>query len=61
MQTVDNNQISFMKKPVEGSDIKLHVLGKVQTVQVLKVHPFGTLDIMTAAGNCYRVSGLSFL
>ncbi len=61
MQTVDNNQISFMKKPVAGSSIQLHVHGKIQTVKVLAVHPFGTIDIETESGNCYRITGLSFL
>ena len=61
MQTVDTNQIGFMKKPVAGSTIKMHVRGKVQTVKVLAVHPFGTLDIETESGHCFRVTGLSFI
>jgi hypothetical protein len=50
-----------MKKPIIGQKIKLSVYGALQTVTVLAVHPFGTIDIETATGACFRITGLSFI
>ncbi len=50
-----------MTKPTVGQKIKLHVYGRLQTVTVLAVHKFGTVDVETESGACYRVSGLSFI
>jgi hypothetical protein len=55
------NQINFIKTPKAGDIKKMHIFGKIQTVTILAVHAFGTLDIETASGNCYRVSGFSFI
>jgi hypothetical protein len=48
-------------KPALGQKIKIHVYGRLQTVTVLAVHKFGTVDVETESGACYRVSGLSFI
>ena len=50
-----------MQKPTVGQKIKLHVYGRLQTVTVLAVHKFGTMDVETESGACFRVSGLSFI
>jgi len=50
-----------MTKPTVGQKIKINVYGRLQTVTVLAVHKFGTIDVETEAGACYRVSGLSFI
>jgi hypothetical protein len=50
-----------MIKPTVGQKIKIHVYGRLQTVTVLAVHKFGTIDVETESGACYRVSGLSFI
>lgn len=50
-----------MSKPIVGQKIKMSVFGKLQTVTVLAVHKFGTIDIETATGACFRVTGLSFI
>jgi hypothetical protein len=49
-----------MTKPIIGQKVQMHVFGKLQTVTILAVHPFGTVDIETASGACYRITGLSF-
>jgi len=61
MQTHDNGQIQFMRKPIVGETRKLHIFGKVQQVTILAVHQFGTIDVEVESGQCYRISGLSFL
>ena len=48
-------------KPTIGQKIKIHVYGRLQTVTVLAVHKFGTVDVETESGACFRVSGLSFI
>jgi len=48
-------------KPTIGQKIKINVYGRLQTVTVLAVYKFGTIDIETESGACYRVSGLSFI
>jgi hypothetical protein len=50
-----------MQKPTIGQKIEIPVYGKLQTVTVLAVHPFGTIDIETATGACFRITGLSFI
>jgi hypothetical protein len=37
------------------------VYGALQTVTVLAVHKFGTIDVETESGACFRVTGLSFI
>jgi hypothetical protein len=49
-----------MQKPTIGQKIQMPVYGKLQTVIVLAVHPFGTIDIETESGACFRITGLSF-
>lgn len=61
METIDNNQIQFMRKPIVGETRTMHIFGKVQRVTILAVHQFGTVDIETESGKCFRISGLSFL
>ena len=50
-----------MKKPIIGQKIEMPVYGKLQIVTVLAVHPFGTIDIETVTGACFRITGLSFI
>ena len=50
-----------MQKPTIGQKIEMPVYGKLQTVTVLAVHPFGTIYIETATGACFRITGLSFI
>ena len=50
-----------MKKPTIGQKIQMPVYGKLQTVTVLAVHLFGTIDIETESGACFRITGLSFI
>jgi hypothetical protein len=50
-----------MQKPTVGQKINVHVYGRLQTVTVLAVHKFGTVDVETESGACFRVSGLSFI
>ena len=50
-----------MSKPIVGQKIKMSVFGKSQTVTVLAVYKFGTMDIETESGACFRVTGLSFI
>jgi len=42
-----------------GKTIKTSIFGRIVEGKILAVHPFGTVDIEIANGNCYRVSGLS--
>jgi hypothetical protein len=49
-----------MQKPTIGQKIEMSVYGKLQIVTVLAVHPFGTIDIETESGACFRITGLSF-
>jgi hypothetical protein len=50
-----------MQKPTIGQKIQMPVYGKLQTVTVLAVHPFGTIDVETEMGNVLRITGLSFI
>ena len=50
-----------MEKPVIGQIIFTSVNGKQQPVTVVAVHKFGTIDVKTAAGNYFRITGLSFI
>ena len=61
MQTHDNGQITFMRKPIVGETRNMHIFGKVQRVTILAVHGLGTVDVETESGKCFRISGLSFL
>ena len=42
-----------------GDYITTTVYGKSIRVLVLKIHPFGTVDVQRADGQCFRISGLS--
>ena len=35
------------------------IFGKVQQVKILKIHPFGTIDVKLSNGKFFRISGLS--
>lgn len=35
------------------------IFGKVQKVKILKIHPFGTIDVELSNGKCFRITGLS--
>jgi hypothetical protein len=35
------------------------IFGKVQKVKVIKIHPFGTIDVELSNGKCFRITGLS--
>lgn len=48
-------------KPIVGQKITMPLFGKTQTVTVIAVYKFGTMDIETATGKCFRITGLSFL
>jgi hypothetical protein len=61
MQTHDSGQIQFMRKPIVGETRNMHIFGKVQRVTILAVHQFGTVDVETESGKCFRITGLSFL
>lgn len=61
MQHHDITQGLFMKTPKAGDIKTMHIFGKVQTVTILAVHNFGTMDIELPSGQCFRVSGLSFI
>ena len=61
MQHHDITQGLFMKTPKVGDTKTMHIFGKVQTVTILAVHSFGTMDIQLNSGDCFRVSGLSFI
>lgn len=37
----------------------LSIYGKFQPVKILAVHPFGTVDVETETGHCFRITGLS--
>jgi hypothetical protein len=50
-----------MQKPTIGQKIEMPVYGKIRIVTVLAVHPFGTIDIETESGACFRITGLSFI
>lgn len=50
-----------MNKPIVGQKIQIAIYSKLQTVTVLAVHKFGTIDVETASGNCFRITGLSFI
>ena len=43
-------------KPTIGQTITVY--GQICTI--VKVYPFGTIDVVTATGRQYRVTGLSF-
>jgi hypothetical protein len=38
--------------------IEVEIYGKRYLAKVLKVHPFGTVDVELSSGKCFRVSGL---
>ena len=61
MQHHDITQGLFMKTPQAGQVKTMHIFGKVQQVTIIAVYPAGTMDIALASGDCYRVTGLSFI
>jgi hypothetical protein len=40
-----------------GQYITTTIYGHTIRVKILAVHPFGTIDVMRADGQCFRVSG----
>jgi len=43
-----------------GQRTTVLIYGKPERVEVLRLHPFGTIDVERLAdGRCFRVSGLS--
>ena len=42
-----------------GETIETLIYGRMVTGKIIAVHPFGTVDIETESGNCFRVSGIS--
>ena len=42
-----------------GETIQTSIFGRMVTGKIIAVHPFGTVDIETESGNCFRVSGIS--
>jgi hypothetical protein len=61
MQTHDITQGLFLKAPTVGEKKTMHIFGKVQQVTIIAVYKFGTMDVELASGQCYRLTGLSFL
>lgn len=43
-----------------GETIQTSIFGRMVSGKIIAVHPFGTVDIETESGNCFRVSGISF-
>lgn len=43
-----------------GETIETLIYGRMVTGKIIAVHPFGTVDIETESGNCFRVSGIAF-
>lgn len=41
-----------------GDYIKTSIYGRSVVVKVLAVHGAGTVDVATAEGQCFRISGL---
>jgi hypothetical protein len=39
--------------------ITVTIYGREYIAKVLKVHPYGTVDVELPSGRCFRVSGLS--
>jgi hypothetical protein len=50
-----------MTKPTVGDKFEMLLFGKLQMVTVLAVYKFGTIDVETESGACFRMSGLSFI
>jgi len=42
-----------------GETIQTSIFGRMVSGKIIAVHPFGTVDIQTESGNCFRVSGIS--
>ncbi len=45
-------------RPLVGMTMKTARLG---VVTILKVHPFGTVDVQASSGKCYRLTGYNWL
>lgn len=56
MSTAPQTDGYFAAPPTVG--MKYRVYGKLGTI--VRVHPFGTIDVEMPNGNRYRVTGLSF-
>lgn len=41
-----------------GQYIHISLYGRLERVQVLAIHRAGTIDVLRADGQCFRVSGL---
>lgn len=42
-----------------GETIETLIYGRMVTGKIIAVHSFGTVDIETESGNCFRVSGIA--
>ncbi len=42
-----------------GETIQTSIFGRMVSGKIIAVHPFGTVDIETESGNCFRVSGIA--
>ncbi len=42
-----------------GKTIETLIYGRMVTGKIIAVHSFGTVDIETESGNCFRVSGIA--
>lgn len=42
-----------------GETIETSIFGRMITGKIIAIHPFGTVDIETESGNCFRVSGIA--
>jgi hypothetical protein len=42
-----------------GQIIKVSIYGKTQSVKVVAIHDFGTIDVETKNGQYFRLSGMS--
>lgn len=42
-----------------GETIQTSIFGRMVNGKIIAVHPFGTVDIQTESGNCFRVSGIA--
>lgn len=47
-----------VQKFIVNKIYNLSIYGKVQPVKILAVYPFGTVDVETKTGRCFRITGL---
>jgi hypothetical protein len=58
-QSIVNHSIGVNMKLQINQIYMMPIFGKVQQVKVIKIHPFGTIDVELSNGKCFRISGLS--